>query len=300
MGKAREEVGIWLSQETFQAVSVTPGITSSIWQRIWWWLTPALWPVDEADFKSLIEQLLQKGSRQFVLNAPWQIAFFQNPRKLSLWAGPFCNLSNPLSINEIKSYGFSGAIVSPELGQDGLPFSSRTEPPAPGDCAFRELATQYFPDSLGSPETRYPVSEPEGRNGMGELIGFQLLGLSQLDAQFDGLPQGTGTGRLPAIRSSDGTRPAVHPDERQARKLELEDIAAMNHSFFMEEALAEARQALERGEFPVGCVIVHEGKIIATGSRQGTAGDLVSETDHAEILALKQLERSCDRSIAAN
>ena len=60
----------------------------------------------------------------------------------------------------------------------------------------------------------------------------------------------------------------------------------------MEEALAEARQALDRGEFPVGCVIVHEGKIIATGSRQGTAGDLVSETDHAEILALKQLERS--------
>ena len=72
----------------------------------------------------------------------------------------------------------------------------------------------------------------------------------------------------------------------------------MNHSFFMEKALTEARQALDRGEFPVGCVIVHEGKIIATGSRQGTAGDLVSETDHAEILALKQLERSApvDRS----
>ena len=116
MGKPREEVGIWLSQESFQTASVTPGFTSSIWQRIWWWLTPALWPVDVADFKSLIEQLLQKGSRQFVLNAPWQIVFFQDPRKLSLWAGPFCNLSNPLSINEIKSYGFSGAFVSPELG----------------------------------------------------------------------------------------------------------------------------------------------------------------------------------------
>jgi tRNA(adenine34) deaminase len=80
--------------------------------------------------------------------------------------------------------------------------------------------------------------------------------------------------------------------------LELENIGAMNHSFFMEEALVEARHALERGEFPVGCVIVHEGKIIATGSRLGTAGNLVSETDHAEILALKQLERSApvDRS----
>ena len=65
----------------------------------------------------------------------------------------------------------------------------------------------------------------------------------------------------------------------------------MNHSFFMAAALDEARQALARGEFPVGCVIVHAGKIIASGSRQGTVGDLVSETDHAEILALKQLER---------
>jgi tRNA(adenine34) deaminase len=60
----------------------------------------------------------------------------------------------------------------------------------------------------------------------------------------------------------------------------------------MEEALAEARQALGRGEFPVGCVIVQEGMIVATGSRQGTAGALISETDHAEIQALKMLERS--------
>jgi tRNA(adenine34) deaminase len=66
----------------------------------------------------------------------------------------------------------------------------------------------------------------------------------------------------------------------------------MNHALFMEEALAEAKLALDMGEFPVGCVIVRDGNIIASGSRQGTAGDLVSETDHAEILALKQLEQS--------
>ena len=112
-GNVREETGLWLSQETFQAVSVTPDIG----RKIWWWLTPALWPVDEADLQSLIAQLLQKGARQFVLNAPWQIAFFQTPGKLTLWAGPFCNLSNALSIDAVKSYGFSGAIVSPELGQ---------------------------------------------------------------------------------------------------------------------------------------------------------------------------------------
>ncbi len=60
----------------------------------------------------------------------------------------------------------------------------------------------------------------------------------------------------------------------------------------MEKALVEAEIALSRGEFPVGCVIVHDGKIIASGCRHGTAGDQISETDHAEILALKQLERS--------
>lgn len=72
----------------------------------------------------------------------------------------------------------------------------------------------------------------------------------------------------------------------------------MNHALFMEEALAAARQALDRGEFPVGCVIAHNGKVVAGGSRQGTSGEFVSETDHAEILALKQLERSApvDRS----
>ena len=107
--RAREETGIWLSLETFQKGSLD--------RDVWWWLTPTLWPREEADLKSLIDPLLKKGYGRFVLNAPWQIVFFQEPRKLSLWAGPFCNLSNPMALKQIKSYGFSGAIVSPELGQ---------------------------------------------------------------------------------------------------------------------------------------------------------------------------------------
>jgi putative protease len=107
--QGREKIGLWLSPETFR---------NNLNNRdIWWWLPPAIWPEDEAEFNSLIIRLLQKGCVWFVLNAPWQIAFFRNPQKLSLWAGPFCNLGNPLSISQIKSYGFSGAIVSPELGQ---------------------------------------------------------------------------------------------------------------------------------------------------------------------------------------
>ena len=60
------------------------------------------------------------------------------------------------------------------------------------------------------------------------------------------------------------------------------------HEFFMRQALAEARKAFERGEFPVGCVIVHNGSVIVTGARENSAG-LGNELDHAEIVALRAL-----------
>jgi len=67
----------------------------------------------------------------------------------------------------------------------------------------------------------------------------------------------------------------------------------MNHDFFMEKAIYLAGNALINGEFPVGCVIVHEERIIAAAARYGTKSRSVhSETDHAEILALKKLEDS--------
>jgi len=66
----------------------------------------------EATELSLIENLLKQDAGRFVLNAPWQIAFFRTPSKLSLWAGPFCNLSNALSIQEIQNYGFSGVMAA--------------------------------------------------------------------------------------------------------------------------------------------------------------------------------------------
>jgi tRNA(adenine34) deaminase len=60
----------------------------------------------------------------------------------------------------------------------------------------------------------------------------------------------------------------------------------------MEMALEQAKKAYSRGEFPVGCVIVQAGRVIATGARQGTTRDrpFFSEIDHAEIRALKHLE----------
>ena len=57
----------------------------------------------------------------------------------------------------------------------------------------------------------------------------------------------------------------------------------------MRIALKAAQNALSSGEFPVGCVMVYEDRVIATGYRCGTAGMLTNEIDHAEIVALKQL-----------
>ena len=73
----------------------------------------------------------------------------------------------------------------------------------------------------------------------------------------------------------------------------------MNYSFFMEKALERARKALYSGEFPVGCVIVYENNIIATGSRTGTTGNFINEIDHAELVALRclaELKENADRS----
>jgi len=65
----------------------------------------------------------------------------------------------------------------------------------------------------------------------------------------------------------------------------------MDHEFFMREALVSARRALKRNEFPVGCVLVHQGRIIARGQRTGTCKAVPGELEHAEIRALRRLEQ---------
>jgi tRNA(adenine34) deaminase len=53
---------------------------------------------------------------------------------------------------------------------------------------------------------------------------------------------------------------------------------------YMGYAIREAQQAMERGEVPVGCVIVHEGTVIAKAYNQREM--LQDPTAHAEILAI--------------
>ncbi|MCU0560628.1 MAG: nucleoside deaminase [Desulfobacterales bacterium] len=61
---------------------------------------------------------------------------------------------------------------------------------------------------------------------------------------------------------------------------------------YMDEALAEAAKALAQGEFPVGCVMVYRDRVLARGSRTGSAAGGRNELDHAEMLALRQLWQS--------
>ena len=62
-----------------------------------------------------------------------------------------------------------------------------------------------------------------------------------------------------------------------------------NPEKFMQEALLEAREALIAGEFPVGCVMVHEKEIVSRGKRVNSKPPNENELDHAEIMALKKL-----------
>ncbi len=55
---------------------------------------------------------------------------------------------------------------------------------------------------------------------------------------------------------------------------------------FMEEALKEARLAYEKGEIPIGAVVVKDGKIIARA--HNLKETLFDATAHAEILAIRQ------------
>jgi tRNA(adenine34) deaminase len=73
----------------------------------------------------------------------------------------------------------------------------------------------------------------------------------------------------------------------------------MNYEYFMGKALAQAEKALAMNEFPVGCIIVCEDRIVARSARIGTSRGNTNEIDHAEILAIQQLAQkaqSIDKS----
>ncbi len=65
----------------------------------------------------------------------------------------------------------------------------------------------------------------------------------------------------------------------------MRDNVAMNDAQCMQLALREAQSAAAAGEVPVGAVVVHEGRVVATG-RNAPISDH-DPTAHAEIVALR-------------
>lgn len=61
------------------------------------------------------------------------------------------------------------------------------------------------------------------------------------------------------------------------------------HEKYMKEALRQAKKAYGLGEVPIGCVIVHKGKIIGRGyNRRNTDKNTLS---HAEITAINKASK---------
>ena len=78
----------------------------------------------------------------------------------------------------------------------------------------------------------------------------------------------------------------------------------MNDDLLMQLAIDEARQALDAGEFPVGCVVAARDRVLARAGRRGSTGTRPSELDHAEMIVLRRLEAletlpaRCDLTLA--
>lgn len=91
-------------------------------KRLCFWLPPAIWPDNSEEIETLIGRVARAGCRKFVCNSIWQRGLFPDnlPDRLELIAGPFCNLSNALAIEETRKMGFSAAFASPELSGEDL------------------------------------------------------------------------------------------------------------------------------------------------------------------------------------
>ena len=63
-------------------------------------------------------------------------------------------------------------------------------------------------------------------------------------------------------------------------------------SYYMNEALKEAKKAYDLGEVPIGCVIVRDGVIIGRGHNRTETDE--SATHHAEIMALKAADEAME------
>ncbi|OQD68506.1 hypothetical protein PENDEC_c034G05141 [Penicillium decumbens] len=66
------------------------------------------------------------------------------------------------------------------------------------------------------------------------------------------------------------------------------------HAYFMKQALLMGEKALQSGETPVGCVLVHNDRIVGSGMNDTNRS--MNGTRHAEFLAIAELLQTYPRS----
>lgn len=93
-------------------------------------------------------------------------------------------------------------------------------------------------------------------------------------------------------RSEAMSREAAIKKMTRAEKLRLAegiDPGRIEDEKYMRSALREAKKAATIGEVPIGCVIVHDGKIVGRGyNRRNTSKTTLA---HAEMIAINQASR---------
>jgi len=113
-GRSYDRSAFWLEKSTISKIPQKTVI------RAQWWLPPVIWPDEDKKYRSLIKEAVKKGAKEFVINAPWQAAYFEDRKSTTLVAGPFCNASNRLALGVLQKLGCSSAIISPELPYEDI------------------------------------------------------------------------------------------------------------------------------------------------------------------------------------
>lgn len=153
---ATGETGVWLSGE---AVKHIKGKAAG---PVWWVLPPVIWPDEVPETARRIASLIDRGARRFILNQPWQQAFFKDSPAARLWAGPFCNIANPIAVKALDEVGFAGVVVSPELGSAdllALPGQCRIPVGVVVDGSWPLCLSRVLSEAI---ETGTPFSSPRG------------------------------------------------------------------------------------------------------------------------------------------
>lgn len=156
-GRTWDRPAYWLER------SVLGKVPSKIASRAQWWLPPVIWPGEDKKYRGLIKEAMRKGAREFVLNAPWQVGYFEDRPNATLTAGPFCNVANKLALDVLRGLGFSSAIINPELPFEDLQALSQN-PPLPLGFVIKGLwpfgISRFLADSVPFDEAvKSPMNE---------------------------------------------------------------------------------------------------------------------------------------------